>query len=152
MEKQKIISHSSEETKKIAKKIAKRLNPGDVIGLRGDLGSGKTTFVQGLAEGLGNPVGDVVASPTYAFIHEYSSLHPPLYHMDFYRLSSQGEANTLGLDTYFNKKGISVIEWFERSVKVLPEDFLEVQFNWISETERLLHFFPHGPKSQKILF
>ncbi len=104
-------TRSAEETKNLAKKIAKELEPGAVVLLEGELGSGKTTFVQGLAEGLGVSEDYYVSSPTFALINEYKG-NVTLYHVDLYRIEPE-EAEELGLDELL-AQGILAIEWAER--------------------------------------
>ncbi|GAB7387810.1 tRNA (adenosine(37)-N6)-threonylcarbamoyltransferase complex ATPase subunit type 1 TsaE [Bacillaceae bacterium] len=116
------ISRSSEETQRLAEKMAPLLQPGDVIALEGDLGAGKTTFTQGLARGLG--ITQVVNSPTFTLIKEYAG-RIPLYHMDVYRLEEEGE--DLGFDEYFYGDGVTVVEWPSRIREALPPERLQVR-------------------------
>lgn len=110
------------ETQKIAENYAKTLSRGDVVLLQGEMGAGKTTFVKGLAKGLG--VTDEVTSPTYAYMNDYDGV---LYHYDCYRLSSGEDAEALGLTDYFYADGVSVIEWSENIKSVLPKNCKTVQ-------------------------
>ena len=110
-------SHSPDETMALAEALADQLQPGDVMTLHGDLGAGKTCFVQGLALGLG--VHEPVTSPTYTLVQEYAG-RLPLYHIDLYRISGENEALGLGIDDYLYSQGISAIEWPERIVSLLP--------------------------------
>lgn len=142
---------SPDQTQKMAQELSSFLEKGDVLGLRGNLGSGKTTFVQGLAQGLKILDGYAVSSPTFAFIHEYACSKTPLFHMDFYRLAEGSEAESLGLDLYLQGQGICAIEWFEKAQALLPKDFLELEFRVPSENTRDIHMIAHGPRSQKIL-
>lgn len=142
---------SPTHTQKVAQELSSFLKKGDILGLRGNLGSGKTTFVQGLAQGLKVFKEHTVSSPTFALVHEYACSETPLFHMDFYRLSQEGEAETLGLDLYLQGQGICAIEWFEKAQALLPKDFLEIEFQVISENIRDIHMIAHGPRSQAIL-
>lgn len=146
-----LITKNKTETQTLAEKIAAHLTRGDILGLRGDLGSGKTTFVQGLARGLNIDSHYLVSSPTFTFVNEYPCATTTLYHMDFYRLNHEKQAYSLGLENYFSNQGISIIEWFEKAHSYLPSDFLEIQFTWVSEDERKLVFIPHGDRSTAIL-
>lgn len=139
-----------DETQNLAKKLAVHLKEKDILGLRGNLGSGKTTFVQGLAQGLNVLSGYFVSSPTFTLINEYEYEYGYLYHMDFYRLNHEEEAYSLGLENYFNH-GICVIEWFEKGASYVPKDFLEIEFSWISENKRQITLLSHGLRSQNIL-
>lgn len=116
-----MISHSPQETQKFAEKYASKLSKGSVIALVGDLGSGKTCFVQGLAAGLQTPKNICVSSPTYVLLHEYLGGRWPLYHFDFYRLGSSQEALDLDLPKYFEGDGICVVEWADRFWELFPE-------------------------------
>lgn len=119
------ISHSPQQTVAFAGRVAASLRPGAVLALYGDLGSGKTCFVRGLAAAF--HITTPVTSPTYTLIHEYSS-DPPLFHMDLYRISSPDALYTLGLDEYFEGNGITVVEWAERAEPLLPAHTLRIYF------------------------
>ena len=112
------ISASADETIALGRSIAATLRRGDVLGLCGDLGAGKTHFVKGLAAGLDAQTS--VTSPTFTLIHEYLGGHLPLYHFDFYRLDDEDEALKIGLDEYLDGDGISVIEWADKFPALLP--------------------------------
>jgi tRNA threonylcarbamoyladenosine biosynthesis protein TsaE len=112
------ISHSPAETFALGKEIAAKLRSGEVLALDGDLGAGKTQFVKGLAAGLG--CADVVTSPTFTLVHEYTGGRLPLFHLDFYRLDSSGEALGLGLDDYLAAGGVLAIEWAGKFPDLLP--------------------------------
>ncbi len=111
------ITESPEETWRIASDFVKTLKKGDVVACHGDLGAGKTCFIQGIANAL--EIREPVNSPTYTLIHEYKS-DPMLYHMDLYRLSGPDEAFDLGLDDYIDGDGISLIEWAVRAEELVP--------------------------------
>jgi tRNA threonylcarbamoyladenosine biosynthesis protein TsaE len=100
--------------------MAPRLRPGSVVALSGELGSGKTQFVKGLASGLGF-VGEVT-SPTFTLIHEYIGGRLPIYHFDFYRLENEEEALQLGLEEYLRGDGVCVIEWAGKFPPLIPSD------------------------------
>ena len=117
-------THSPEETWALAAALADELGPGTVMALHGDLGAGKTCFVQGLAAALG--IDEPITSPTYTLIGEYEG-RLPLHHIDLYRLSGPEEAIGLGLEEYFDVNGVTAIEWAERAEGLLPPDLLHVQ-------------------------
>ncbi len=125
MENEVFISGSVEETQALAGRIAGTLSPGAVLALHGDLGSGKTCFVTGIARALG--ISEAITSPTFTMINEYQGTMP-LCHMDLYRISQPEELFTLGIDDYFEANGITIIEWAERAGDLLPEDTLHVDF------------------------
>ena len=135
------ISKSPEETKKIAGEIASSLQPGDVIALYGELGSGKTTFVQGMTKELG--IKDRIISPTFLIIreHKLKTTNPKLktlFHVDLYRIDRRDFRN-LGLQEIFSdKQSLVVIEWAEKIEDLLPEKRIDIHFKYISENERAL--------------
>lgn len=120
-----VTTHSPEETRSLAAEVLRELKPGAVLALHGDLGAGKTCFVQGLAAALG--VQQAVSSPTFVLIHEYPST-PPLYHADLYRIRDADDAFGLGIEEYFKSDGITVIEWAERATEILPPDTWHLTF------------------------
>jgi tRNA threonylcarbamoyladenosine biosynthesis protein TsaE len=120
-----VVTHSPEETRRLAAELLRELRPGAVLALHGDLGAGKTCFVQGLAAALG--VHQPVSSPTFTLIHEYDST-PPLFHADLYRIRDADDAYGLGLDEYLGGTGITVIEWAERAMELLPPDAWHLTF------------------------
>jgi len=117
-------THSPEETWALAAELANELPPGTVIALHGDLGAGKTCFIQGFAAALG--IDEPITSPTYTIIGEYEG-RLPLHHIDLYRLSGPEEALGLGLEEYFDANGITAIEWAERAEGLLPTDLLHIR-------------------------
>ncbi len=112
------ISHSPAETFGLGHAIASELRGGEVFALVGELGSGKTHFVKGLAAGLGYR--EEVTSPTFTLIHEYLGGRLPLYHFDFYRLTSAEETLRTGFDDYLDGKGVLAIEWAQKFPSLLP--------------------------------
>lgn len=128
-------THSPEETKALAARFAKLLRPGDVLALTGDFGSGKTTFVKGLAEGLGVKGKGEVTSPSFVLLHEYSG-RQPLYHIDCYRLEKPEEAQAAGLEEFFYTEAIVAVEWAEKIASLLPADSIHVEFVLEGEKNR----------------
>lgn len=115
---------SSEETLALGRKMARELPPNAVIALSGGLGAGKTTFVQGLAQGLG--ITDPIQSPTFVILNIYKGL----YHFDLYRLKNSDDFTSLGFEEYFQKGGICAIEWPDRITKILPPDTVYIDFRY----------------------
>jgi tRNA threonylcarbamoyladenosine biosynthesis protein TsaE len=115
-----------EETEAAAAELARDLAPGDVVALVGDLGAGKTAFARGLARALG--VRGPVHSPTFTLIHEYRGKWP-VYHIDLYRIAGEAEAETLGLEEYFEGDGVTVIEWADRAEALLPPRAIRVELS-----------------------
>ena len=118
------ITNSADETIELGRQIAKRLPPKATVLLIGNLGAGKTTLTQGIVEGLGVANRNEVASPTFTLIHEYG---PKVYHIDLYRLDTESEVATLGLDDLFDREAIILIEWGERFPRLMPQDHLEIR-------------------------
>jgi tRNA threonylcarbamoyladenosine biosynthesis protein TsaE len=112
------VTHSEEETQRVARELTSTLHAGDVLLLSGDLGAGKTTFVRGLAEGLGIDPGEV-SSPTFTLIHEYRGGRLPLFHADLYRLTATATED-IGLEEMGANEGVLAIEWPERLAHALP--------------------------------
>jgi tRNA threonylcarbamoyladenosine biosynthesis protein TsaE len=142
-----IVSHSVAQTHRLGVRLGTMVQAGDVVLLRGDLGSGKTTFTQGIAQGLG--VTGPVTSPTFILMREYAG-RLPLYHMDLYRLERPSEALDLGFDSYMSEEGVCVVEWPEHATG-LPADHLEVRLGFVSDTKRSLRFFPHNAHFEQLL-
>ena len=132
----KILSKSTKKTKEIAAKLAKNLKGGDIISLSGNLGGGKTTFVQGIAEGLG--IKEKITSPTFVIIKEYPTIKNfSLVHIDLYRITNFSEAQTAGISDYLEKSNkVCVIEWGERISDFLPEKTKLIKFKFIDESTR----------------
>ena len=120
----KYISNSYEETQKIAADFAKTLKEGDVLCMYGDLGVGKTAFVQGLAKGL--EIDEPITSPTFTIVNEYSGTLP-LYHFDVYRIADSDEMHEIGYEEYVYGDGVSVIEWPQLIDDILPEKRYDIE-------------------------
>jgi tRNA threonylcarbamoyladenosine biosynthesis protein TsaE len=135
------ISHSEAQTRRLGARLAAYLQPGDVLALVGDLGSGKTRWIQGVCAGLG--VTDPVISPTFTLVNEYQGLYP-VYHIDLYRLADTAETATFGLEDYLYGSGITMIEWADRAKSLLPTDYLTVELHHLEETKRRVILRPRG--------
>ena len=138
-------SHSPEETRDLAARLGAGLAPGDVVALKGELGSGKTEFVHGLAQGLEVPP-HLVASPSFTLVHEYPG-RVPLVHLDLYRLEDLPAELLPDLEEYLSGPQVVAVEWARRLAPLLPGDYLEVDMEIIGESERELTFVGHGPRS-----
>jgi tRNA threonylcarbamoyladenosine biosynthesis protein TsaE len=133
---EKIIMASPMQTRRFGRVLGALCVPGDVIALGGDLGAGKTTLTQAIAAGAGVDPAEYVNSPSFALLHEYHG-RIPLYHMDFYRLQDADDVVALGLDEYFYRSGIAVVEWYERAESVLPGGTLFVDLSVVDAQRRL---------------
>ena len=138
----KLTTYSEEETIELAQNIESEKFPNMVICLRGDLGSGKTVFTKGFAKAL--EVKEEVTSPTFNIIKEYTSGELPLFHMDVYRLD--GNVEDLGIEEYYSKNGIPIIEWADMIPDYLPEERLDIKIKNSSEDEdkRIITITPYG--------
>ena len=136
------MSESRQETVLIGKELAENLKSGDVVAFRGDLGSGKTCFTSGIAQGLGY-IGDVT-SPTFALINEYIGGRLPLYHFDMYRIGSWDELYSSGFFEYIESGGIVAAEWSENIENALPDSTVYVEFETLGENKRKITIFKKG--------
>src|SRR5512135_196236 len=144
-----IISRSAEQTRRVGMRLGGLLKPGDLVALVGDLGSGKTTLVQGIAAGWGTF--DQVSSPTFVLVNVYRHTDGVrLFHLDAYRLSCSAEAIELDLDAMLDQ-GPMVVEWAERVQEVLPEEGLWVHLNYIDDVQRDLIFSGRGAYYEALL-
>ena len=144
----KLTTYSEEETIELAQNIESEKFPNMVICLRGDLGSGKTVFTKGFAKAL--EVKEEVTSPTFNIIKEYTTGELPLFHMDVYRLD--GNVEDLGIEEYFTKKGITIIEWADMIPDYLPEERLDIKIKNSSEDEdkRIITINPYGAAYEEL--
>jgi tRNA threonylcarbamoyladenosine biosynthesis protein TsaE len=130
------ISNSASESEAIGRQLAKEVDAGSILALKGELGSGKTQFTKGLVAGLGSSV--PVTSPTFTIIHEYPGGRLPVYHFDFFRLENRDSVAHLGLDEYFFGVVVSVIEWADRFPELIPDQARWILFEIKSESTRMI--------------
>jgi tRNA threonylcarbamoyladenosine biosynthesis protein TsaE len=142
------ISHSEAQTRRLGARLAAFLSPGDILALVGDLGSGKTCWIQGVCKGLG--VVEPVVSPTFTLVNEYQGLYP-IYHIDLYRLADMSETSTFGLEEYLYGPGISLIEWADRAKNLLPSEYLTIELGHLEETKRRVILRPYGQRFLTLL-
>ena len=139
--------NSIEETTKLGKELGKILNPGDIICLTGDLGTGKTHITKGISEGLG--ITDNITSPTITIVNEYNSGRLKLYHFDVYRVSDPDEIYAIGFDDYIFGDGVSIIEWANYIEEILPKEYLHIYITKDlskGENYRKITITPYGEK------
>ncbi|MDD2435730.1 MAG: tRNA (adenosine(37)-N6)-threonylcarbamoyltransferase complex ATPase subunit type 1 TsaE [Bacilli bacterium] len=141
----KITTRSELETIELAQNLESEKFPNMIICLNGELGSGKTVFTKGFANALA--VSEVITSPTFTVIKEYKG-ELSLYHMDVYRLN--GNTEGIGIEEYFNKNGIVVIEWADTIKDILPEERIDIKFVVLDENKRVIIFKPYGKKYEEL--
>jgi tRNA threonylcarbamoyladenosine biosynthesis protein TsaE len=144
-----LITKTREETLTLGERLGKCLKPGDIVLLFGDLGAGKTTFTQGICNGLGLPGGEYIRSPTFTLINEYQG-KCPIYHIDLYRMETQEEIEALGLEEVLFDKGVAIVEWAEKLIS--PDDGqtlglgiqsrIEIRLSYIDENKRSFSIEP----------
>lgn len=142
MKKQIFLTKSSEETQKLAGKIARELKRDQVIALFGNLGGGKTTFVQGLAKDLG--IKERIISPTFIIIRQHKFDSNFFYHVDLYRVHADRQIEEELKELFKSRNRIIAIEWAEKIKKLLPKKRMEIYFNYISENQRKIIIKKHG--------
>ena len=129
------LTKSSEETIALGKKVGAKLKPGDILGFYGELGSGKTTMIKGIAMGLGVKEENLVKSPSFVMILEYKGRYP-IYHIDLYRIKDAQELLSIGFDDYLYGDGVCLIEWAEKAKGYLSENIIKIELETISLEKR----------------
>ncbi len=141
----KVTTRSEMETIELAQNFESEKFPNMIICLDGELGSGKTVFTKGIANALG--IKESITSPTFSIIKEYDG-ELPLYHMDVYRLD--GNTEGVGIEEYFSKGGVVVIEWADTIEDILPDERLHIKFKVVDENKRVLILKPYGKKYEEL--
>ena len=143
--------HSSQtsETIVLARRLARSLKKGDILCLKGELGSGKTTFVKGVAEGF-KVLSEKVSSPTFVLLNIYKG-RLPIYHFDLYRLEDEELVRGIGCEEFFYADGVSLIEWSERLKTLRPEEYLLVRLRHQGEDKRKIEFEARGKRYEALL-
>ena len=129
-------TNSEDETIALGRQLAARLAPPRLVLLRGSLGAGKTTLVKGIAEGFQAAAQDDVTSPTFTLIHEYRGPQIAIYHIDLYRIDTQRELDTLGIDDLFGNSNLLLVEWGEKFARFQRERDVEISIDRTGENER----------------
>lgn len=146
MKKQTVTTNSIQETIGFAKSFARKLKPGSILCLEGQLGSGKTTFVKGLAEGLGLKRPEQVKSPTFVLMHIYKA-KTPLYHFDCYRLDSVEELENIGFQDFVSDPcAVSCVEWAEKAKGLIPSHAMHIRFEILDAERRSIKINARGEK------
>lgn len=141
----KVVTYNAKDTIELAQNFESEKFPNMIICLDGELGSGKTVFTKGIAMALG--IKENITSPTFTIIKEYDG-ELPLYHMDVYRLD--GNTEGIGIEEYFTKGGVVVIEWSEMIKDILPKERLDIKFRIVDENKRVLILTPHGKQYEEL--
>lgn len=136
-----VLTRSPEETEAVGERLGVGLPPGAVVGLTGELGAGKTRFIQGLARGLG--VTATVTSPTFVLVNHYRG-RVPVHHVDAYRTSSLSELMDLGLEELFGGAGVTVVEWADKLRPLLPPDTVRVHIEGVGDEPREISITHRG--------
>ncbi len=144
-----LITINIDETKKFACSLGKNLKKGDFLALVGDLGSGKTVFVKGLAKGLGIDH-RYVNSPTFVIVKEYKG-RLNLYHFDIYRLNDEKSLEDIGASEYFFGNGVTAMEWADKAPDLIPEEHLRIEFKVAGDNKRRIKFIPFGDRYKRIV-
>jgi len=129
-------TNSAEETTALGRKLVEHLKPPKLVLLRGDLGAGKTTLIKGIAEGFRAAAQDDVTSPTFTLIHEYRGRDVVVYHVDLYRVDTQRELMTLGIDDLFDDGAVLLIEWGDKFERFRRERDVEISIERTGDTTR----------------
>lgn len=139
------ISKGPQATLRLGRCISKILKPNSAIALSGQLGAGKTTLVKGIAEGLG--ISSLkVNSPSFVLIKEYQGRKLPLFHFDFYRLKNASAIGQLGIEDYFSRGGVLVMEWAKKADIFLPEEYLNIKIFFLAKNKRRFKITAYGPR------
>lgn len=139
-----VLSTNTEQTLRLGEKLARHLRGGDILCLEGDLGSGKTTLIKGIAKGL-KIAPEKVNSPTFVLMNAYQG-KLPLYHFDLYRLEHVREISSIGYEEFLYGDGVSVIEWADKLEELTPKEYLRVELKHEGENERLIKLSAVGER------
>lgn len=125
---EKIVMKNEQDTINFGLELAKRLKPGSVIALIGDLGTGKTALTKAIAEGMG--IKQMITSPTFTIVQEYHDGRLPLYHFDVYRICGVEEMYEIGYEEYFYGQGVCIVEWADLIIDIIPEDAIKIYIEY----------------------
>jgi tRNA threonylcarbamoyladenosine biosynthesis protein TsaE len=139
---------SPDESRALGRALGERLGPGSLVALTGDLGAGKTVVVQGIALGAGFQ--GCVSSPSFVIVNEYAG-RVPIYHVDLYRISDPDSLYDLGYREVFWSDGLTLVEWAERAVGLLPEERLDLAIEFAGPSSRVMRAFARGEEAERVL-
>ena len=137
------VTRSADETERVGERLGRRLVPGDVVALSGELGAGKTCFIRGLARGLGVTQG--VSSPTFVIVNQYTG-RMPVFHIDAYRTESLTELLDIGFDEYVSGDSVTVIEWSDKLEPLLPSGAIRVRISGLGDEPRTIRIDAPEPR------
>jgi tRNA threonylcarbamoyladenosine biosynthesis protein TsaE len=137
------VTQSADETERVGERLGRRLVPGDVVALSGELGAGKTCFIRGLARGLGVTQG--VSSPTFVIVNQYTG-RMPIFHIDAYRTESLTELLDIGFDEYVSGDSVTVIEWSDKLEPLLPPGAIRVRISGLGDEPRTIRIDAPEPR------
>jgi tRNA threonylcarbamoyladenosine biosynthesis protein TsaE len=143
-------SGSASETIRIGKDVGSRLHRGDVVALIGELGTGKTHFIKGLASGVRVKRSKYLSSPSFTLVNEYPG-KVPFYHIDLYRLETREDAEDLGLEEYVQSEGVTVIEWADRIPSLIPKEALWIEIEYAGEKDRTIQITGKGERYDRLI-
>lgn len=135
------LTHSAADTIALGRELVSHLSPPKIVVLTGELGTGKTTIIKGIAEGLKAESQDNVTSPTFTLVHEYRGPSATLYHIDLYRVDSKRQLETLGIDDLRDERSVILLEWGEKFERFRNESDAEIRLERLGETDRKIAFF-----------
>ncbi len=144
-----LVSHGLSETRRLGTLLGQLLEGDEVICLEGELGTGKTSLIQGIGQGQG--IREPLTSPTFTLVNEYQGRQAPFYHVDLYRLETIEEMIAAGIDGYFHNGGICVIEWAQKARDILPAECLSITLKHVSEEERDILLQAKGPAYRQLV-
>jgi tRNA threonylcarbamoyladenosine biosynthesis protein TsaE len=145
-----IQTKSTSETVRLGKRIGSLLQSSEVVALVGELGTGKTQFIKGLAAGVGMAPPTYISSPSFTLINEYPG-KIPFYHVDLFRLEREKDAEELGLEEYFQSGGITAIEWADKIPSLLPKEMLLIHITYTGENTRSLEITGKGKRLEDLV-
>ncbi|OGW75866.1 MAG: tRNA (adenosine(37)-N6)-threonylcarbamoyltransferase complex ATPase subunit type 1 TsaE [Omnitrophica bacterium RBG_13_46_9] len=146
------VTKSPEQTLKLGYRLGKKIKSGNVVALIGELGAGKTVFTKGIAKALGVKGYEYVNSPSFVIVKVYRAKKTSLYHFDFYRLKSSSDLATVGYEDYFYSDGVSVVEWADRAMDVLPDKHISVKFKHLGNNKREIAVEKSKCKNKKLQY
>lgn len=143
-------TESPDQTMRLGRVFGEFLPPGAVVAIMGDLGTGKTVLVKGIAQGLGVADERDVTSPSFTLVNEYRG-RVPVNHVDLYRLLDSVEVEDLGWEEFISGPGVALVEWAEKALALLPEERVEIHLEWLSERERKIVFAGRGKTVEELV-